>query len=346
MCHHVLENLLNQTAAGPIVCPRVSFKGWRDRLKIALRRSTYRAGGVDSVRATSRFVALAVVALMIASSSVVAVTPGFADYVQPRGNYVSLETHRLYYDCVGTGSPVVVIEHGIGGAALEWIRVQDMVAAQTRVCTYDRAGYGFSDTGPGPRTVDAALDDLSRLLKAIDAAPPYVLVGHSYGGLSVRYFAARYPSKSAGLVLIESSQEQVTPQIGHERRQMRHALNESAITRTQYADDPYVAATGFLNSRRKAVFAQMDELGYLTESAKKVAAFSLPMDLPLTVITRDPERSGQVAFEDSWATAQKELATLTEKARLVVLRGADHNPHLTHPERISQLITEMVTAVR
>jgi len=78
--------------------------------------------------------------------------PDLAELLVPPGNFVNLETHRLYYRCTGAGSPVVVIDNGIGGAAIEWTTIQDAVAKTTRVCTYDRAGYGWSDTGPGPRT--------------------------------------------------------------------------------------------------------------------------------------------------------------------------------------------------
>ncbi|MGR9092718.1 MAG: alpha/beta fold hydrolase, partial [Gammaproteobacteria bacterium] len=91
--------------------------------------------------------------------------PDLADLVVPPGNFVSLETHRLYYRCAGRGTPVLVIDNGIGGAAIEWTPVQDALARTTRVCTYDRAGYGWSDTGPGPRTTERSVEELRALLR-------------------------------------------------------------------------------------------------------------------------------------------------------------------------------------
>ena len=109
--------------------------------------------------------------------------------------------------CQGTGTPVVILEAGAGGSTLDWRRVQRTLARSTRVCAYDRAGMGFSDPGPMPRTSEAVVADLAALVKAAGIKPPYVLVGHSLGSYFVRLYADHYPGDVVGMVLVDPSVE-------------------------------------------------------------------------------------------------------------------------------------------
>jgi pimeloyl-ACP methyl ester carboxylesterase len=106
---------------------------------------------------------------------------------------------------MGSGSPTIILEAGLSGDSSGWVRVQPRLAEATRVCAYDRAGYYFSDPGPMPRTADAAVDDLHRLLEIASLRGPIVLVGHSLGGLLARLYAATYPADVAALVAGSSS---------------------------------------------------------------------------------------------------------------------------------------------
>jgi pimeloyl-ACP methyl ester carboxylesterase len=121
----------------------------------------------------------------------------------PPGRLVSIGTHRLHIRCDGDGAPTVIFDAALGGSSLSWSLVQPTVARLTQACTYDRAGFGWSDAGPLPRTADRIADELHELLRAAAVPPPYVLVGHSYGGLVMRFYASRHPNDVAGLVLIE-----------------------------------------------------------------------------------------------------------------------------------------------
>jgi len=121
----------------------------------------------------------------------------------PPGRLVDLGSHRLHLLTMGEGSPTVVMESGLPGTVLSWRWVQPEVAKFTRACSYDRAGLGWSDAGPLPRTADRIAEELHRLLERAGVSPPYVLVGHSFGGLTIRCFAARYPAEVAGLVLVD-----------------------------------------------------------------------------------------------------------------------------------------------
>jgi len=123
------------------------------------------------------------------------------------GRLVGIGGYGLHLNCSGTGSPTVVLESGIGDVAVEWALVQPGIAKLSRVCSYDRAGYGGSDSGPFPRTSRQIADELHALLHNAGEPAPYVLVGHSFGGYNVRVFAGEYPEDVAGLILVDSPQE-------------------------------------------------------------------------------------------------------------------------------------------
>jgi len=121
----------------------------------------------------------------------------------PPGRLVDLGSHRLHIFATGEGSPAVVMDSGLPGSVLSWCCVQPEVAKFTQACSYDRAGLGWSDAGPLPRTAEHIVEELHALLKRAGIPPPYVLVGHSFSGLTARLFAARYPEEVAGMVLVD-----------------------------------------------------------------------------------------------------------------------------------------------
>lgn len=124
-------------------------------------------------------------------------------FTTPPGRLVDVGGHRLHIQCEGERSPSVVFDAALGGSSLSWSLVVPGVASITRVCAYDRAGLGWSDGGPLPRTAGRVADELHELLRRAAVPTPWILVGHSYGGLVVRLLAARHSRSVAGLVLIE-----------------------------------------------------------------------------------------------------------------------------------------------
>jgi pimeloyl-ACP methyl ester carboxylesterase len=127
-----------------------------------------------------------------------------AQDIEPPGSLVSVNDHQLHLDCQGEGQPAVIIEAGLASWSIHWRMVQTGIANFTRVCTYDRAGYGWSETGPEPRMVERLTDELAQLLETAEIDTPYILVGHSFGGLIAQAFYAQYPDSVVGLVLIDS----------------------------------------------------------------------------------------------------------------------------------------------
>src|SRR5215471_14861042 len=123
------------------------------------------------------------------------------------GRLVDIGGWRLHLNCTGpTGGsgPAVILEAGIGDFSVEWSLVQPGVAKYARVCSYDRAGDGWSDLGPYPRTMHQIVYELHTLLQKAGIHPPFVMVGHSYGGWLVRLYAYTYPSEAVGMILIDA----------------------------------------------------------------------------------------------------------------------------------------------
>jgi pimeloyl-ACP methyl ester carboxylesterase len=123
-------------------------------------------------------------------------------YAAP-GQLIDVGGCRLHLHCQGAGGPAVILESGIAGSLLGWSLVQPKIAEFTRVCSYDRAGLGWSDRCIAPRTVPQMVHELAALLERANVPPPYVLVGHSFGGLLVRAYAHLRPHQVAGLVFVD-----------------------------------------------------------------------------------------------------------------------------------------------
>jgi pimeloyl-ACP methyl ester carboxylesterase len=143
------------------------------------------------------------ICLLLGVQSVASAAPSDELYARP-GQLVSAQGTRLNFYCMGRSSPTVVFDSGWGDWAPVWTIVQPEVAKWTRACSYDRAGAGFSDPGPMPRTSVRIAAELRSALHNAGIQGPYILVGNAFGGDNVRAFAARYPAEVAALVLVEA----------------------------------------------------------------------------------------------------------------------------------------------
>ncbi len=237
--------------------------------------------------------------------------------------------HSLYLECFGTNGPVMLFDAGSGSTGETWKSSRKgfigLVDNHYRRCLYDRANLGKSDKVTGPRTSATAAEDLHALLRAADLAPPYVLVGRSFGGYNVRLFAARYPSEVRALILIET----LTPQF--------HLGMEALLTPAQWAVEV------------DAVQGTEPPLDVIA-STSLVAAAPLP-DVPLLVIAGTKWHSGNVAWPSDlpgakldalWDQAQRDLAAAVPRGRLIVFEGGDHSLHFSQPERLAREINTFV----
>lgn len=163
------------------------------------------------------------VSVLGGTASWIATRRGFASHPAP-GELVDVGGHRLHLNCTGNGDVTVVLESALGGWSIDWAKLQPLVAQRTRVCAYDRAGYGWSDASGRRYSPEATARELHQLLRSADVPGPYLLVGHSAGGLYARHFAALYPNEVVGLVLVDPS---------HENLLARLPADSDAVTQTQ-----------------------------------------------------------------------------------------------------------------
>jgi hypothetical protein len=157
-----------------------------------------------------RFAVVFLIALLAACGSSDDSTSGPSSHEEPTGGRVDVGGYELDWECRGNGSPTIVLEAGYDSAGIgTWSDLLGPIAQVSRVCTYDRAGTGDSDQRPEGVQVTSMLEaeELHRLLDGAAIEPPYVMVGHSYGGFISRLFAAMYPNETSGLVLVDSSHE-------------------------------------------------------------------------------------------------------------------------------------------
>ena len=257
-------------------------------------------------------------------------TPRINPLAESSGRLVAIGGGRsLYMECVGSGSPTVVLEAGFGADTHSWQDVQPEVGRSTRTCAYDRAGTGNSVAPPGVRDARDEIADLRRLLARAHAEPPYVLVGHSYGGVLARVFAHLYPSETAGLVLIDT--------MGRDGRRRQLAIwprSQAPKIRRELAT---TVMEGVDLAAGEAIASRVTSLG----------------GMPLAVITagrqdnfpRTPARLGR-AVKRLWDSMQDELAALSDNSVHVVALASNHDVPTGQPSVIVRAVDAVVGAAR
>ena len=268
------------------------------------------------------------------------------------GQLVDVGGYRLHIHCIGTGSPTVVIVAGLGDWSTSWEGVvQPEVAKTTRVCTYDRPGLGWSDASSSPSDVAQFAKELHTLLQNANVPGPYVMVGHSLGGLIVRVFAHDFASEVAGVVLIDSmNPRQITETLSSRLALLSSA--EAALARVGVARlivklpviassvPPGEEAYYPLYIRPQSFQAAGKEYKELPASRAQAAAVTSFGDLPLIVLTaRRNDNPG-------WPEWQAELPQLSSNSQQLFAENSGHTIQFDEPEAAVAAILRMVALVR
>src|SRR2546421_5699386 len=275
------------------------------------------------------------------------------------GHLVDVGGRRLYVHCTGSGSPTVVLVSGLAETSVYWGGwIAPAVAQNTTVCAYDRAGQGWSDPPASPQDGVAVVTDLHTLLDHAQIPSPYVLVGHSTGGVYVRIFATRYPDQVAGMVLLDSQPNEALtglPDFPAQHSTLRRAsalfpsLARLGVFRlvNQFASDPLPVPT---RDAERAVIStanlnriQRDEFAELPMTLSEAATLTTIGDRPLIVVT-----AGKGA-QAGWLPLQDKMTGLSTKSAHRVLPETDH-PGLIHDmtgaAQASQAILDVAASVR
>ena len=269
---------------------------------------------------------------------------------------------KMNIDCTGNGNPTVILDSGLGDTFLSWRKVQPQIAQFVRVCSYDRAGLGYSDPSPRPRTSKVIAEELHALLQAAGITPPYVLVGHSLGGYNVRVFQSLYPKEVVGVVLVDASHPDQENRLPPELKTMEGTWQREAaflayatpfgITRLLgfCEDDPRDrAAECNFHSSREA----LAELKAFPESARQAAATGTLGDLPLIVLSHDPDKpsselSPEVAkpTNEAWEKMQEELAHLSTRGTQTIAKNSAHYIQNDRPDLVIDAVRKVVEQAR
>jgi pimeloyl-ACP methyl ester carboxylesterase len=304
---------------------------------------------------------------------------------KPPGKLVDLGGHRLHVNCTGKGAPTVVIENGLGDFSFDWVLVQNPVSRFTRVCTYDRAGYAWSEPGPKPRTFAQLNLELRDALSKLGERVPFVLVGHSYGGPVVRNFAASYPNDVAGMILVDSAFEGERVGVGGGKTirlgdGAKGLVIPAPREQLKASDKPNLAATGSpaqqpLDAMYKALPPAAQKLQVWAQSPVQVStledAESSQLEwsgeyfakwlsksqagalgsVPLIVLTRADGGYGNdldvpaAQIEKERVDGQAKLVLLSSNSKQTIVHSG-HNMELEAPGDVTAAIREVVEAVR
>jgi len=261
--------------------------------------------------------------LGIALFAVLLVAP-LAPPAQAGSRRIDVGGYKLNLRCAGEGVPVVLFDSGAGDSSDTWDWVVPEVRRFTKVCTYDRAGLGKSDVGPFPRTSDRIVDELDRLVKRAGVLGPYVLAGHSFGGLNMRLFASLHPESVAGLVLVDATPEDFP------------ATDASLRTRDENEKLRTDRALGTPTFR--------SELDSMIASAASVRA-ARPTEAPVVVLTA-AHADASVTFRETWTVLQKRMVGAFPHARQVLADHSGHYIQYDQPELIVAAIRELIDGAR
>jgi pimeloyl-ACP methyl ester carboxylesterase len=263
------------------------------------------------------------------------------NWVMPQARAVDVGGRRLALASSGKGSPTVVLETGLGAESEAWSEVYQAIARTTRVLRYDRAGRGSSDPAPGRRDALEMVSDLRRLLQVTGIVGPYILVGHSFGGLLMRLFAHRYGESVAGIVLVDSMHEDQFDVFGPLFPPPTSSDNTSLSNIRSFWSGGW---------RDPAATVERIDLVSSTDQARAIASLN---DIPLHVIVAGTflnqsavPQEQRADLQRRWETLQRGFMKLSSAATIRLVRSSGHFIQRDAPRAVIDVICKAVSAAR
>lgn len=284
----------------------------------------------------------------------------------PQGRLYTVDGYKMHLYCTGQGSPTIILDAGLGNDSLIWADVQPALAKTTRVCSYDRAGFGWSDLQPSPRDADRITDQLHALLTQAGIKGPIVLMGHSIAGLYIRDYAARYPQNLSALVFVDGStplQEDRFP--GRTKWVLLKAKLELLQTKWLYVlgipritgecniGEGFEVSAGKMLSEdqcRAALYTALEREDESFHQSGNETIHTGPFgDLPILIFSQDnhPSVSEPLSKVDEiWDQMQEELKSLSTRSRRIIAKGSGHYIQVDRPDLLNSQVADLIRQIR
>lgn len=281
-----------------------------------------------------------------------------ANDINPHGQLIKINNRNMHIHCMGNQQPTIILDSGTGGFSLEWINIQRAVATHTRICAYDRAGYGWSEASDLPRATKKIAHELYDLLQTANIQGPYIMVGHSFGGFTAQYFARQFNDQVVGMVLIDSSHLEQIYRLPEDTEnssintanQARRNLVSKAIIHERFPKQ-YAAQAYKMMNRQSSLMTFREEMATYVISSRQLRNIQhKPMnDIPLHILSRGkrvwPNTPHGDALEATWAYLQNDLNNLSNNSKHIIGKQSEHSIHLDQPALVIQSILEILQTV-
>jgi pimeloyl-ACP methyl ester carboxylesterase len=310
---------------------------------------------------------VAVAAVVIAASSGFNAAALYRFGHSPPGQMFLVDGHAMRIDCSGSGSPAIILDAGLGNDGLIWGRVQPALAKTTRVCSYDRAGFGWSDALAPPRDADHIATELHGLLAAAHITDPVVLMGHSIAGIYIRDYAKRYPENVAGLIFVDASTPlqnrnaafKAHPDPGPSRfgALLKKVAIAAGIPRLLGecsrnfpgldAQAARLRAEDQCHDRSAAVAGELESFDRSGEETVHTGPYGT---LPILIFSQDPAHTaaqGQpMEVVKEWNQMQEDLKLLSTRGRRIIAKGSSHYIQGDRPDLIEREVPIFIEQIR
>lgn len=272
----------------------------------------------------------------------------------PIGRMVDVGGYKLHMIEEGQNhnGPTVIVETGSGETSLGWRSVQQEIAKFTRVITYDRAGYGSSDASPLPRTSENIAKELHTMLHNAEISAPYILVGHSFGGLNMQLFANTYPDEVTGIILVDSLNEKDFQKFSVTlyENSVTYGVQLKKIMESYFGIKRLMSDLGIHKIKAvrlptKFVVSDIEERSHFVDDAEQLRKTSQSLgDKPLIIISAGKPWPGEenADLNSVWPKLQADLVTKSSHGKQMIAEHSGHRINVEQPEIIIEAVREMI----
>ncbi len=285
------------------------------------------------------------------------------------GKLYNIDGHALHMYCTGEGSPTILLSSGLGDDFTSWAKIQPELSKQTRVCSYDRAGFGWSDSRSEAQDSNAIVSQLHQLVEAAAIQRPFLLVGHSISGIHMRLYAARYPNDLAGIVFVDGSTPLQNDRFPKDLLKMEddgrrlmplqklrmtiggdRLHGDCAINPGLEAWSTWVKADTCIPSQIDATANELDAVHASGEETVHLGPFG---NLPILILSHDPgvidpDYPAPLAKEVNviWNQMQEESKSLSTQSRRIIAKGSGHYIHIDRADLVNRELSSFITMLR